>query len=295
MKKKIIIAMLFCAAAVSAKTISLYLENDFAFETDSDYTHGTEITYMQNEPYWLFDDVGIGVMQMMYAPDDIKQTEIIEDDRPYAGLLAINLIGKAFKKYHTDEIQLSIGVLGEYSYASDTQKLIHKMIDCAEPQGWDNQLNNEMIVNAEYRRTYSWQTKLTDWLFFDVQPGADLQVGNWNNSLEVFSDFRLGDFDTKPINHGITQRDIGLKGFKHWIFIGVAGKNVWYATQLDGNVCSTPTHHVESENLVGEFRYGFGLGYQQFDIQIMNVLRTKEYTIQDQAPKFSVLIANWKF
>lgn len=287
------LCLVLFSLACSAKTLTLYLENDFAFGTDMDYTHGTEIRYMHGAPKLGFSDVGFSVMQMMYAPDNISSTEIQEDDRPYCGILGLNLIGKKYRKNHVDDLQLTLGVIGEYSYSENTQRLIHKMIDCAEPAGWHNQLSNEAIVNVEFRRTYDKQFELSDWLYFDIEPGLDIQAGTWNNNAEIFLDFRLGNYDKFVLDHGITQR--GIARFKYWLLTGIAGKNVWYSTQLDGNVFSDPPHHVESEDFVGEFHYGIGLGYDSFDIQIMNIHKTKEYTVQDDSVKFSVLAATWRF
>lgn len=297
MKKSLLIIIFsLLIINVKAESLSVFLENDFMFDTDMDYTHGTQITYMYDKPYWMFDNIGVSVMQMMYAPNDLSQTEVIENDRPYAGLLGFNLIGEKYKKTHTDNFKLTIGIIGEHSYAGETQSFIHKVLDCSKPKGWDNQLNNELIFNLECRRTFNFAFKLTDWLYFNIQPGVDLQVGTWNNAAEIFTDFRLGNFDNRPINHGITQRKIGVKNFKHWIFVGFAGKNVWHSTQLDGNVFNDNNiHHVESEDFVGEFKYGFGVGYKKLDIQIINILKTKEYTIQDESQKFSVIGITWQF
>ena len=37
-----------------------------------------------------------------------------------------------------------------------SQEIIHKLLDCREPKGWDNQLHNEFVVNAQWWTKYNW-------------------------------------------------------------------------------------------------------------------------------------------
>ena len=302
---KLLSLMLLLSTTVSqGKTVSLYLENDFVFHEDLHYTHGTKITYMHNKPTKIagvmFDDIGISLMQMLYTPDDLKSTDLITNDRPYSGILGVNLIGQRlnFKHNIIQTYELTLGIIGKYSFAKDTQKGIHKLIDCTQPKGWHNQLPTEPIINIEYRLVKDVELfRLADWLYVNAQPGVSLQVGNWQNDGELFLDLRLGSKSSlAAINHGITQRaTVQPSIYSYWLFAGLSGKSVWHSTQLDGNVFRTPTYHVKSENFVGELHYGAGFSYRRFTIQLMHLLRTREFTIQESNAKFGALVASWQF
>lgn len=299
MKLKILLVGILCSLCYVSgigKSVKLYLENDFPFSTDTDYTHGTEISYFENSAKFGFDDVGIGIMQMMYAPEDLDRYDLITDDRPYCGLLAINLVGKNHNNFHTDEFVLTVGTMGKYAYAGETQSAVHRWLDCTEPEGWDNQLSNEVIVNGEAKRTYVIPFQVLKQLYFDVEPGAVIQAGNWNDSAEAFVNFRLGNTSGNVIDTGITQRNkLGNARASYWMLIGGSCKNVWHSTQLDGTIFSNDDYHVDSENMVYELRVGFGFGFNRFDMQFMNIYRTCEYTIQDNKPEFGVFVGTWRF
>ena len=85
-------------------TFSLYFENDTVAGTDRCFTGGAKLGWMSqdlkkfNEKKtwkWLpfIDKLGfqhtfaLSLAMNVYTPDDISRTDIIEDDRPYAGYL----------------------------------------------------------------------------------------------------------------------------------------------------------------------------------------------------------------
>lgn len=295
MKSALITCVICCTTAYSA-TVGLYFENDVVFHTDNNYSHGTQLKYTANKPLWLFDDVGISVMQMMYTPDNIKQTEIQYGDRPYCGMLGVNLQGRVFNRHHIDDVQLTLGTIGPRSYADDTQRIVHKLIKSSTPRGWPHQLSNEPIINVEIRRTYMISQKLARNLYVGCQPGADIQVGNWNNAAEAFIDFYIGDAAKKIHDYGITQRDLGIGDKMHmWLMCGVAGKHVWHSTQLDGNVFRHSEYHVDSEEWVAEVRYGVILAISDITLQIIQIHRTREYTTQKSAHSFGTFLLSYTF
>ena len=85
--------------------------------------------------------------QSMVTPDDITLEDPPRppDDLPYGGLLfySDNWI-KAYAQ-HAERIGVTIGIVGEYSFAEESQKLVHKITGSDEPEGWDTQLNDEIV------------------------------------------------------------------------------------------------------------------------------------------------------
>ena len=71
--KKALLSFVFIALApvlALADTVSLALENDtLSFpKKDSEYTHGTELTYMADSGWWVFNNIGFEIEQTMYGP-----------------------------------------------------------------------------------------------------------------------------------------------------------------------------------------------------------------------------------
>ena len=131
------------------------MENDtFLRRDDSDYTHGTKFEAVDR-------DMGIHYMisQTMYAPPDLRKEHHVPGERPYAGML----IGGVGYEFFADPYspwthygELNFGMIGPAAMCKETQTMIHKLLDCRKPQGWDDQLHNEFVVNGQWWTKYNW-------------------------------------------------------------------------------------------------------------------------------------------
>ena len=74
----------------------------------------------------------------------------MKNDRPYAGWLygGVSFISKNESVLDTLEVQF--GVVGPWSLAEESQRLVHDIRNLKSPQGWDNQLNNEPGLELIY-------------------------------------------------------------------------------------------------------------------------------------------------
>jgi len=88
-------------------TWTLLLENDRLADTDRHYSHGTRLAWVSDKqtggPDWVrrtldflypFAEVragriGFALGQNIYTPEDIARSDLIRDDRPYAGWLYV--------------------------------------------------------------------------------------------------------------------------------------------------------------------------------------------------------------
>src|SRR5690625_7865836 len=67
----------------------------------------------------------------MYTPEDMKRTDLIENDRPYAGPLYMGLgwnrrVHPEDRSYEMlDQRELTLGVIGPMSLAREAQNLVH--------------------------------------------------------------------------------------------------------------------------------------------------------------------------
>jgi len=176
---------------------AFFLEDDWFFgHTDRYYTNGPRLSWTSPDiaecrtdswvPRWcnslverspftkepgLRRSVSLSLGQNMYIPEDKRQTDLIRDDRPYAGVTygAVGLHAKNSR--HMESLELAFGIVGPHSYAGDMQEEVHELIDSAVPNGWNNQLEDEPIVNIFYERTRkSLHSGLSGGLGYDVLP-----------------------------------------------------------------------------------------------------------------------------
>ncbi|WP_255554515.1 lipid A deacylase LpxR family protein [Moritella sp. 24] len=142
------------------------MHNDAISDEDGNYTNAVFINYTSeapalNNPFWqtltAFDPnplryaVNYQFGQQMWTPSDISIATPQPDERPYAGLLFGEASVLGYSKVSSYRLSLLVGAVGEQSKAGDTQTLLHELIGATTPEGWDNQIEDDIVyqVTAE--------------------------------------------------------------------------------------------------------------------------------------------------
>ena len=164
--------------AVLDRTTTFVFENDIFTGQDSGYTNGIALLLSKGafpaftpdvvpEPIanavrhtWMGRDDGRqrGVVyrfaQGMQTPEDITVETLQEDQPPYAGVLLSGVSLYAFDQRQVDQLSFTLGVVGPWSLAEQSQTLIHAVTGSDDTAGWDNQLRNEVVFQIEASRGY---------------------------------------------------------------------------------------------------------------------------------------------
>ncbi|MCW8837041.1 MAG: lipid A deacylase LpxR family protein [Rhodospirillales bacterium] len=332
-------------------TFSLQLENDYFADTDRHYTNGLRAAWMsepRNIDYWagkvgwipsfpaLKDDsktrtgrLSIAVGQNMYTPGDISATELLVNDRPYAGWL---YLGTGFTLETTkkgeanaeaewqrlDRVELSLGVVGPYSFAEDIQKWWHHVINAPQPMGWQHQVKTEPAImlsyDGEFKKGWNLSDSLITPVFMD-RPRVDV-IPNWGGSIgNVFTygaagvTFRFGDgLDMdygppriRPSLPGSNFVEAPAKGedpFRWYLFAGFEGRAVLYNIFLDGNTIAE-SHDVERKVFVGDFHAGLVTSFQIYGrpvrLAYTQIFRTREFDGQGDPDRFGIVSLSTRF
>jgi hypothetical protein len=199
---------------------SIVFENDVFFKDDGLYTNGLFFTWGYNHvdslneqhlPIWIATlaeqthltpsenkeyAVSYGLGQLFQTAIDISQEELIKEDAPYVGLLAWDVNLLAFDENMSDEVGLTLGVVGDIAGGEFTQSIVHSINRANQPAGWDNQIDNEFVFRLQARRTWRLsQTELQTPFFnsqFDWLVGIDGGIGNLRSDLATGVGFRIG-------------------------------------------------------------------------------------------------------
>ncbi len=228
MKKTIanIIFLMLLSATVSAQKVnegsyfSLMSENDlYSFpggNTDRYYTNGLRLDYHFSKKEFQFpstlllkisDDknvFGWGLAQYMFTPSRIDIRTVQYDDRPYAGALfgIHSLSSSDYEKKIRLTSEIYFGVMGPLSFAEEAQTAVHKLIRSPHPEGWQNQVSNDVVLNynlhLEKEIAYIPEKLLVTGnmetfagtLYDAMGAGFSVKVGKVQNYLE--EDVRLG-------------------------------------------------------------------------------------------------------
>jgi hypothetical protein len=314
-------------------TLGLYLENDLFAGTDRHYTSGTKLSWSSHDLEQLSDsryanpllplfnilpyinrkdyqkNLVFALGQNIYTPVDTDSHELIDDDRPYAGWLYLG-VGVVWKNgLVRNSLVLDIGVVGPWSYAEETQRMIHDLRGFENPNGWDNQLGNEIGFTLVYERMWRWpeheQRSGFDW---EILPHAGAAVGTVRTFANVGAELRAGlnlpdDFGTSSIGPAATTSTPvdGMMGADRsrfdlgaYLFVRVDGRAVARNIFLDGNTFED-SHSVSSNPLVADLSAGAAINYKNTKLSYALVYRTKEFKGQDEGQVFGAVSLNWTF
>lgn len=314
-------------------TFGLYFENDLFSGTDQHYTSGLKFSWSSRDLEQLSDsyyanpllpifnlipyinqkdyqkNLVFALGQNIYTPVDTETAALITDDRPYAGWLYLG-VGVVWKDAQVrNSLVLDIGVIGSWSYARQTQRQIHDLRGFESPDGWDNQLDDEVGFTLNYERTWRWPQHARrsgfDWEFL---PHAGAAIGTVRTQANIGSELRFGlnlpdDFGTAAIGSSATT-STPVDGYQaadrsrfdlgFYLFVRADGRLVVRNIFLDGNTFSD-SHSVGSKPFVADLSAGVAVNVKNTKLAYALVYRTEEFDEQDEGQLFGTLSLNWTF
>lgn len=298
MGNKIKIASILSLICLCAWPMESYftMENDtFLRKDDSDYTHGTRLDLIDNDTLFHYM-----IQQTMYAPPDLRNKHHVPGERPYAGML-IGGVGYEFfqdqQSPWTHYGELDFGMIGPAAGCKDTQTAIHKLLGCRKPQGWDDQLHNEIVLNAQWWTKYNWF--ISDYVA--IVPFGGAAVGNIQDFVEGGAQLKIGYNIGRTVNNEILFSAPAPRGNWTWkklsayAYVGASERFYLYNHILEGSMFHNRDDDlsVDIERFVTEMRAGFVLKYDRFFTTYYAVFRTDEYKHQEKSPDFGGIGVGW--
>lgn len=270
-------------------------ENDVFVGEDDGYTNGFGLTFgrgpftefnndtLPDWQHWLTKDLYISTMknkqrgvanmffQRMQTPENISTDELIADDLPYVGLLAWQGTMYAWDTEVSDQFSLYLGAVGPVSLGEQAQKLVHDVLGSDEPLGWDNQIENELVVKVELQRVWNLYRSSGDDFQFDILGLTGVGVGNLESATKAGAAIRWGrnlssSFVTFSLQADRQVNPLALSPTNDfYVFLGAKGGYVFNDIFIDGNTFrdshSVPLEHVQNQVNAGLVwntgRYGF--------------------------------------
>ena len=315
-------------------TFTFYFENDLFSDTDQNYTNGTKLSWVSPDltgyaedgrlPDWslkyirwlpfinepgLQRNIALSIGQNMYTPEDISKEELVEDDRPYAGWTYFGIAFHSKNERRLDSMEIQLGIVGPESFAEETQKLVHELVNSKQPKGWDNQLNNEPGLAMVYEcRLRFLRERAENGMGYDAITHLGATVGNVytyaNTGLEIRGGWNIPkDFGTALIRpagdssatvSAMGSRPSIKKKFSIHVFAGVSGRLVLRDIFLDGNTF-TDSHSINKEYFVADAYAGISLTVYRFKLSYTQVARSKEFEGQDDNHCFGSIALSYSY
>jgi len=329
--------LLFASPATASEnpwTHTLYFENDMFTGSDSDYTNGIKysiispdlspdaprrktaqiprkvldffhkIPFIKNAAPETSHKVELALAQKMYTPRDISRSDLIRNDRPYAGYtyLATSFhrmsdLGGYLSQMDTAEVQL--GIVGPASLAEDAQKLVHRVRGLQRPNGWDNQLKNEPGLALIFERKWLFHPRYDDAWCADAILHSGAALGNVmtyaNAGVEIRTGWNLPrSFSVSVIRPAGSVWNAELSGFTVYLFGAIDGRAVARDIFLDGNTFRS-SHRVAKEYFVADLSIGLTLSYNRLTVSLIRNTRTREFREQPGSHNFDSVVLSYAF
>lgn len=234
--------------------------------------------------------VSLSMGQHIYTPDDLTVSDLIEVDRPYAGIIYLSLGVHSRTPDVQDFMEFTMGIVGPASGAEQTQSFIHELIGGVDPKGWQNQLKNELVLSWVYER--KWKTLRhgqTEKMGFDVIPHLSGGLGNLHSFASGGAQFRwgwrlpndFGGFLTRPGGfRNLSFREEG--GRSLYLYGGLTGTAVLRNIFLDGNTIRE-SHKVDKYPMTVDVFLGLSLRIKRIHVFLEYVYWTKRFKTETKS------------
>jgi len=202
----------------------LYYDNDYFTKTDEYYSQGVGFEYLHHSLKRFFlsklllkiresvPQYGISMNHMAYTPTSIRSDAILYGDRPFAACISFKtfLISADSIKKKRVSSAISVGMIGSAAFGEEIQTSIHRWLKNVLPKGWQNQVQNDVILNYQL----NFEKKLVSARdIFLLNVAAEARAGTLNDKLAGGFNFMTGHFND-PYQRGT----INKKRLQYYIF-----------------------------------------------------------------------------
>ena len=261
-------------------------DNDYFASTDKDYTQGynfelvspfldkNPINILFLKPKRSEYKYGIAIEHIGYSPNNIKSPEIQFGDRPFAAAIMLKSFAIA-----TDTIQnsrfvssLNLGIIGPGAFGKEMQVAIHEATGNTIPQGWKNQIKNDLVLN--YEMTYEKQL-LRYRNFISVQTFSTARIGTLFTNASIGGNIVVG-----VINSPFTSLK-DSKNFQLYFYSQPMVAAVGYDATLQGGLFNDESPYTISSNSMKRFtaqhQYGIVMQTKTLYFEYSRAAITREF------------------
>ena len=195
--------------SVAQKHVSefgLILDNDLYTSTVNDkyYTNGFELYYRYLNPTkkekLLKKITEFRIGQYIYNPQTIQADDYNVNDRPFAGVLFAEAgIHQFYRNESVLKLTGQAGFIGPNAFGEEVQKRFHQTFGYDSVKGWQFQIHNAVLVQAEVfyaKKLVALNTKNT----LDILAQAEVKAGTVLNEITLGPVLRIGFKKLLPVS-----------------------------------------------------------------------------------------------
>lgn len=233
-----------------------------------------------------------GFSMQAFTPENPYELSGQQNSRPYCGLALLSLSGvsNSIEKQERLTTSYSMGMMGPITHQEEMQLWYHQKTGRRSPLGWENQIANDLALNAGllYEKKM-WRP--ADYLEFNVL--AEGNCGTVSNYGGMGLMYRIGFFndyfsDLLGLSPNSVQTKHGVKNspqqrrFQFYFFGKSVGRLVLDNSLLEAgyfNFRNSPykLEKQQIEKWYAQFEFGYVLAARHFSISFSQVFRTPEF------------------
>ncbi len=312
----------------SKSSFMVTMENDLFAEklglTKSDrwYTSGVNFTFKKNtaSPFELDEklaklsntkdnnfcvEYGFNFGQLMFTPVDLRNPAPQPDDRFWGAWLYLGTIaqvrpantntdaGEGFRDRVTT-VKLDVGVVGPGAMGEQSQKFIHRLIKSPMPEGWHNQLKNELGLQLTLQRSTIFSPARSSEFGWDITSHYGFAVGTVFDYANAGATVRIGNnLAGAPVGTIENPSLMAFSGTQQRLYaIGrVDVKASLHNTFLDGSLFRSKPHETHIKSKFGVWQTTYGVVYEARGTWIKHVA----FLINRRSPEFNVPAGKAKY
>ena len=266
-------------------------DNDFFSATDRYYTQGVYLeivlpifkkTILAKTLIPLKrsseNNYGMSIERQGFTPRSIRHEGLYIGERPFA---AVSYISHSLVSTDKDRslrlsTKINLGIMGPNSRGAEEQKGIHYALNNIQPLGWENQIENDYVLNYDV----SVEKGLLSKKHLEFIVSGDVRIGTLYDDIGAGGMIRLGKMHSYFSDPGLT-RDRTAKKFQCYVFAKGKVKAVGYnATMQGGMINRNSIYTIPAKDItrvVGTFYYGIVIAYKRFALEYSKAEISSEF------------------
>lgn len=261
-------------------------DNDYFASRDQDYTQGYNFELVapglrQNPINTLLlqqkkstRKYGISIEHIGFTPFNIKSPSIQFGDRPFAAAIMLKSFAITTDSIHKTRLvsSLNLGIIGPGAFGKEMQVAIHEATGNTIPQGWQNQIKNDAVVN--YELNYEKQLLSYESLF-SLQSNAALRLGTLYMNATVGFNSTFGIINS-PFSQQKTKKNFALYAYAQPLLTLVG-----YDATLQGGLLNRKSPYTIANSSIERFtasaNYGIIIQTHTMYFEYSQALSTREF------------------
>ena len=273
-------------------------ENDFFVASDRYYTQGVYLefflpvlkktllakTLIPLNPQCgrvgkkVLNYYGMSLERQGFTPKSIRHEGIFYGERPFAAVVYLthSLISIDTEKKTRLTTRIDLGFMGPNLRGAQEQKGIHYALGNIQPLGWENQIENDYILNYDL----FFEKGLLNKKHIEITGITEVRAGTLYSDFAIGSMIRIGWMQSYFNNLGTTRQKDARK-FQCYLFAKGKVKAVAYNATMQGGMINRNSIYTipadDIERIVGLAYYGIAVAYKRVGLEYSNAIVSPEF------------------